>query len=165
MPNAGQVALGTIRSKIVGLLNYKEKRTKVNLDVFSNPQKHLMCLPIEKIVADTKVFPQAVEKYKQKISNGESLSPVIVIKHPRYDVYAVLNGHHRYYAYLELGWKEIECALAGDFSSVFFYLTDQGYFQPNPNAKALKNPEIKFHDELETFLKNFLKNPNLTKRR
>ncbi len=119
----------------------------------------MVCLPVEKIVADSKVFPQAVEKYKQKIEEGEKLSPVIVVKHPRFDLYAVLDGHHRYYAYLELGWKEIVCALAGDFSSVFFYLTDHGYFQPNPDAKELKNPEIKFHDGLEKFLSNFLKNP------
>jgi hypothetical protein len=122
-----------------------------------------MCLPVEKIVADTKVFPQAVEKYKKRIENGERLSPVIVVKHPKYDVYAVLDGHHRYFAYVELGWKDIECALAGDFSSVFFFLTGHGYFQPNPNAKELKNPEIKFHDGLENFLKNFLKNPNFNR--
>jgi hypothetical protein len=110
-----------------------------------------------------KVFPEAVEKYKERIKIGEKLSPVIVVKHPRFDVYAVLDGHHRYFAYLELGRREIECALAGDFSSVFFYLTDHGYFQPNPNAKALKNPEIKFHDGLEAFLKNFLRNSNFNR--
>jgi hypothetical protein len=158
LSDAGRVAVQSIKSMLTGLLNYREQRTRVNLDVFSNPDRHLICLPVEKIVADTKVFPQAVEKYKQKIENGERLSPVIVVKHPRYDVYAVLDGHHRYYAYIELGWKKIECALAGDFSSVFFYLTDHGYFQPDPSAKELKNPELKFHDGLEKFLKNFLKN-------
>ncbi len=156
---SGRVAVEFIRSRLVGLLNYRERRTRVNLDVFSSPQRHLVCLPVEKIVADSKVFPQAIEKYKQKIEEGEKLFPVIVVKHPRFDLYAVLDGHHRYYAYLELGWKEIECALAGDFSSVFFYLTDHGYFQPNPSAKGLKNPEIKFHDGLEKFLSNFLKKP------
>jgi hypothetical protein len=160
LSDAGRVVIQSIRSKLAGLLSYREQRTGVNLDVFSNPQRHLLCLPIERIVADTKVFPQAIEKYKQRIENGEKLSPVIVVKHPRYDVYAVLDGHHRYYAYLQLGWKEIECALAGDFSSVFFYLIDHGYFQPNPNAKELKNPEVKFHDGLQNFLKNFLRDPS-----
>jgi hypothetical protein len=38
-----------------------------------------------------------------------------------------------------LGIKEVKCALAEDFPSVFFYLTDHGYFQPNPNGKRTKN--------------------------
>jgi hypothetical protein len=159
LSDAGRSAVESVKSKVMGLLNYRERRTGVNLDVFSNPQRHLICLPVEKIVADTKVFPEAIEKYKRKIQHGQKLSPVIVVKHPHFDVYAVLDGHHRFYAYVELGRKEIECALAGDFSSVFFFLTEHGYFQPNPNAKELKEPEIKLHDGLEGFLKKFLKSP------
>ena len=159
MSKTGEAAVQTIRSKISGLIDFKERRAKFNADVFSNPEKHLICLPADKIVADQKVSQQAVERYKHRILRGEKLSPVIVVKHPRFDVYAVLDGHHRYYAYLELGRKDIECALAGDFSSVFFFMTDHGYFQPNPDAKRLKAPEIKFHDGLEKFLRSFLKDP------
>ncbi len=144
----------------MGLLKYKERnRRYLNVDVFSNPEKYLVCLPIDKLVADTKVFREAIEEYKQKVRSGEKLQPLIVVRHPKYDCYAVLDGHHRYYAYLELGIKEVECALAGDFSSVFFYLTDHGYFQPNPYAKELKAPEIKIHEGLEKFLKTFLRKP------
>ena len=159
MTESSRTAIEAIRSKIVGLLNYKERRCRLNLDVFSNPEKHLICLPIDKIVSDNKVFPETVERYKRKLEYGETVDPVIVIKHPRYDVYAVLDGHHRYFAYLELGKKEVDCALAGDFSAVFFYLTDHGFFQPNPNAKELKKPELKLHDNIEEFLQNFLKDP------
>ena len=164
MSEAARLAVQSIESKIRGLLKYKERHTRyLNVDVFSNPEKYLVYLPVAKIVADDKVFPQGVEKYKQKIRNGEKLSPIIVVKHPEYDLYAVLDGHHRFYAYVELGAKKIKCALAGDFSSVFFYMTDHGFFQPDPDAKELKVPEIKFHDNLEEFLKTFLKNPKFHK--
>ena len=148
--------------KIIVLINPK-KRT-VNIDVFSNPEKYLVTLPADKIVASPKVSPEGVELYKKKIESGEKLKPVIVLKHPKYDVYAVLDGHHRFYAYLELGKKEIPCALAGDFSGVFFYLTEHGYFQPNPEAKeSIRGPEIKLHDGVQQFLKDFLKDPNKAK--
>ena len=161
---AARSAVQSVRSKIMGLLKRKGRGTTINIDVFSNPEKYLMRLPMDKIVADSKVFPEAVEKYKRKIENGEKVAPVIVVKHPRYDVYAVLDGHHRYYAYLELGRKEIDCALAGDISSVVFYLTQQGVFQPNPDAKELiKKPELRFHDNIQKFLQDFLKEPIKTK--
>ena len=148
--------------KIIVLINQK-KRT-VNIDVFSNPEKYLVTLPTDKIVVSPKVSPEGVELYKKKIESGEKLEPVIVLKHPKYDVYAVLDGHHRFYAYLELGKKEIPCALAGDFSGVFFYLTEHGYFQPNPEAKeSIRGPEMKLHDDVQQFLKDFLKDPNKAK--
>ena len=151
-----------IIEKIIVLMNPK-KRT-VNIDVFSNPEKYLVTLPADKIVASPKVSPEGVELYKKKIESGEKLKPVIVLKHPKYDVYAVLDGHHRFYAYLELGKKEIPCALAGDYSAMFFYLTEHGYFQPNPEAAELiREPEMKIHDNVQEFLKEFLKDPNKVK--
>jgi hypothetical protein len=151
-----------IIEKIIVLVNPKKRN--VNIDVFSNPEKYLVTLPTDKIVASPKVSPEGVELYKKKIESGEKLKPVIVLKHPKYDVYAVLDGHHRYYAYLKLGKKEIPCALAGDFSGVFFYLTEHGYFQPNPEAKeSIREPEMKLHDDVQQFLKNFLKDPNKAK--
>ena len=148
--------------KIIVLINPKKRI--VNIDVFSNPEKYLVTLPTDKIVASPKVSPEGVELYKKKIESGEKLKPVIVLKHPKYDVYAVLDGHHRFYAYLELGKKEIPCALAGDFSGVFFYLTKHGYFQPNPEARgSIRDPEMKLHDDVQQFLKEFLKDPNKAK--
>jgi hypothetical protein len=152
----------SIKDKTIALVNRKKR--SINIDVFANPGKYSVRLPMDKIVADPKVSPEGVELYKTKIKNGEKLKPIIVVKHPEHDVYAVLDGHHRYYAYLELGKKEITCALAGDFSGVFFYMTEHGFFQPNPEAKEpIREPEMKFHDNIQQFLHNFLKDPSKTK--
>ncbi len=137
---------------------------EINIDVFANPEKYLVRLPMDKIVADTKVDPEAIEMYKKKIENGEKIAPLIVIKHPKFDEYAVLDGHHRYYALLELGKKEANCALAGDFSSVMFYMTEQGYFQPKPETKEENQKKIiHLHENVQDFLQNFLKDPQKAK--
>ncbi len=153
----------SIRLRVMRLIRRRER--EINIDVFANPEKYLMRLPIEKIVADTKVSAEAVELYKQKIRNGEKIPPIIVVKHPRFDVYAVLDGHHRYYACLEMGRKEIECALAGDFSSVIFYLTEQGFFQPTLKTKGeMRKPVLRLHENIQDFLQNFLKDPEKLKK-
>jgi hypothetical protein len=68
---------------------------EINFDVFSNPEKYLVQLPIDKIIADSKVSREGVEGYKQRIKDGEKVGLIIVVKHPKFDVYAVLDGHHR----------------------------------------------------------------------
>jgi len=79
-------------------------------------------------------------------------------------VYAVLDGHHRYYAYLQLGRKEIDCALAGN-SAVFFYATKLGLLQPSPEVtERVVIPAIQFNDNLEQYLSDFQKNPNKFRR-
>jgi protein-tyrosine phosphatase len=103
---------------------------KINFDVFVHPDKYLLFLSIEKITADTKVKRQIVERYKRKIVNGESILPIVVIKNPGKDIYAVLDGHHRYFAYFELGVKDVKCAYAGNFSGLFFFMVGHGFFQP-----------------------------------
>jgi hypothetical protein len=144
------------------LTGHRER--EINIDVFANPEKYLVRLPIDKIVADTKVDPEAIEMYKKKIENGERIAPLIVLKHPKFDLYAVLDGHHRYYAFLELGKKEVDCALAGDFSSVMFYMTEHGYFQPKPETKEENQKKIiNLHKNVQDFLHNFLKDPNKSK--
>ena len=152
----------SLRLRIIGLT--KPRKREINVDVFANPEKYLVRLRMDKIVADTKVNPEAIEMYKKKIQNGEKIAPLIVVKHPKFDVYAVLDGHHRYYALLELGKKEVECALAGDFSILVFYMTEQGYFQPKPETKEENQKKIiNLHENLQDFLHNFLKDPHKAK--
>jgi hypothetical protein len=149
-------SLDSLRLRVIRLV--RRRGQEINIDVFSNPEKYLIRIPIEKLVADTKVSREAVELYKQKIKSGEKIAPIIVIKHPKFEMYAVLDGHHRYYAFLELGKKEVNCALAGDFSSVVFYMTEHGFFQPSPEVrKEMRKPVPLLHENIEEFLHNFLK--------
>jgi hypothetical protein len=137
---------------------------EINLDVLSNPEKYLVRLPIEKIVADSKVVREGVEGYKRRIKSGEPVGLIIVVKHPKFELYAVLDGHHRYYALLELGRKEIDCALAADFSSVIFYMTQHGYFQPSADfRKGLHKQTIQLHEGIQEFLDGFSKDPTFGK--
>ena len=155
--------VNSLRLEIIRLTRHRKR--EFNIDVFANPEKYLLRLPIEKIVADTKVDPEAIDMYKKKIQNGEKIAPLIVVKHPKFDVYAVLDGHHRYYALLELGKKEVNCALAGDFSSLMFYMTEQGYFQPKPETKEENQKKlIHLHENVQDFLHNFLKSPEKLRR-
>lgn len=127
-----------------------------NPDVFVNPQKYSQPLKIDKIVADLKVSRQGVEFYKKKILTNKKIEPIIVVKHPRKESYAVLDGHHRFHAYRELGKKSIDCALAGDFSRVNYYLTKNGYFQPNVEiTENFRHPLKKLHNNLKEFLEEF----------
>ena len=138
---------------------------KVNFDVFRNPSKYLKRLPLEEIVADTRVYRKGVERYKEKITRGETTPPIIVVKHPTKELYAVLDGHHRYYAYAELGTKEIDCALAGDISRVIFYLTEHGLFQPPSGVtEHVRVPALQFNANVKQFLSDFLSDPHRTQK-
>ena len=137
------------------------KGQEINIDVFQNPEKYLVRVPIKEIAADKKVTREGVDWYKQKIKNGEKIAPLIVVKHPKFHKYAVLDGHHRYYAYLESGKKEVNCAIAGDFSSVIYTMTKLGYFQPGAEVrKEIHRQVIQVHENIQEFLDTFSKDPN-----
>jgi len=147
------------KKDIHGLLKGKHE---FNPDVFIDPIKYSRRIATEKIVADSKVSRQGIEFYKKKIANNEKLDPIIVVKHPRKDLYAVLDGHHRYYAYREMGKKTVDSAIAGDYSSVNFYLTENGYFQPQiETTEKLIQPAKKLHENLKQFLDEFLSEENI----
>jgi len=151
----------SIKKDILGLL---KRKPEFNPDVFINPDKYARLLPIEKIVADSKVSRDGVEFYKKKIANNEKINPIIVVKHPRIDLYAVLDGHHRYWACREMGKKTINSALAGDYSSVSFYLTEYGFFQPSSEAtEKLREPAKKMHENLKEFLDEFINEGDIRK--
>jgi hypothetical protein len=70
-----------------------------------------------------------LNSYKRRIANGETILPIIVLKNPGKEIYAVLDGHHRYCACLDLGMKEMTCAYAGNFSGLVFTMARYGFFQ------------------------------------
>jgi hypothetical protein len=140
----------------------RKKKVEVNPDVFINPVKYAKPLSIEIIVADPKFSRKGVEFYKKKIKRDEKIEPIIVVKHPRKNLYAVLDGHHRYYAQRELGIKYVDSALAGDYSSVIFYLTKYGYFQPSSQVtEQIRQPMKELHKNLKEFLEKFVAENNI----
>ena len=142
----------------------KGKRPQFKPDVLVNPCKYAKPVAIDKIIADTKISREGVEYYKKKIKANEPIDPIVVVKHPRLDVYAVLDGHHRYWACKELGKETIYCAVAEDYSSVIFYLTEHGYLQPNAEAtEHLRLPAKKMHEYLKQFLEDFLDEEKIKK--
>jgi ParB-like chromosome segregation protein Spo0J len=150
---------GIIKDDALALMDRRKKgeRAQFNPDVFVNPRKYARPIAIDKIIADTKVSREGVEYYKKKIEANEPIDPIVVVKHPRLDVYAVLDGHHRYYACKELGKETINCALAEDYSSLIFYLTEHGYLQPSTEiTEHLRLPAKKMHENLKQFLEDFL---------
>jgi hypothetical protein len=48
----------SLRFRIIWLMRGRGR--EINVDVFSNPEKYLVRLPIEKIIADTKVSREGV---------------------------------------------------------------------------------------------------------
>lgn len=141
---------------ILHIILKRKGNVEFNPDLFINPAKYARPLATKKIVADQKISREGVDFYKQKIRNKEKIDPIIVVKHPRKEAYAVLDGHHRYYAYQELGAKNVSSAVAGDYSSVIFYLTEHGYFQPNSQVTdSLRQPAKEFHQNLKEFLDKF----------
>jgi len=66
----------SIKKDILDLL---KRKVQFNPDVFINPIKYSRPLPMEKIVADSKVSREGVEFYKKKIANNEKIKPIIVV--------------------------------------------------------------------------------------
>jgi len=148
-----------VKDDALSLIDRRKRgeRPQFNPDVLVNPRKYARAIAIDKIIADTKVSREGVEYYKKKIEANESIEPIVVVKHPRLDVYAVLDGHHRYWACKELGKKTVDCAVAEDYSSVIFYLTEHGYLQPSAETtEHLRVPAKTMHENLEQFLEDFL---------
>lgn len=98
-------------------------------DILINPDKYKEAIDADKIVADTKVDYEGVERYRRKIAAGEDIGTIVVVKHPERDLYAVLDGHHRYWGARWEGIKEMDCAVIYDLVGLLFALTSEGSLQ------------------------------------
>lgn len=131
-----------------------------NPNIFRNPKKYSQKISIDKIVADPKASRKGIEHYKQKISEGHGLKPLVVVKHPKQDIFAVLDGHHRFYAQLETGMKETEAAIIAYNSNLAFDLTKGGWLQPPSKfTESVRMPFNKFRRHFANYLTTFRNNP------
>jgi hypothetical protein len=144
----------------------------LSLDIFLYPEKYSTPLPIDQIVADTKVDAEGVTRYREQLAAGKPLRPIVVVKHPRKDLYAVVDGHHRFFAHVACGLTQIECAVIQDFTGFMFQLSKDGWLQPHPAVtRHVRVPILEFHDRLDQtinrelrqtmkqFLADFNRNP------
>ena len=130
------------------------------LTVFLNPEKYAQDIPVKQIVADKKVYKEGVERYKKLLKKGEDIGTLIVVKHPRKDIYAILDGHHRFWALKEMGAIHVKCAVVVDYYGLTFHLTKKGFYQPTPEiTKKLRVPIHRWGDEMLCYLNEFKKDP------
>jgi hypothetical protein len=120
---------------------------------YSYPEDYSEEIDIHKIVADEKVHWEGVREFEDKIKAGHEIPPIIVFKHPKRMEYAVLNGHHRFWALKRLGREKIVCVVVEDISGLGFHLTKRGVFQPTPNfTKYVRVPAKRFQAYMQEFL-------------
>jgi hypothetical protein len=82
----------------------------------------------------------------------------VVVKHPHENLYAVVDGHHRFFAQIEFGVTTINCAVIPDFIGFMFYLTKDGWLQPPPTfTKHVRVPLLEFQQTLDQSVRNDLR--------
>jgi hypothetical protein len=131
----------------------KDSEKLFKFDILRNPEKYSEDIRTEKIVADSKVYSMGVKRYEDKIRHGEDVGTIIVIKHPKKELYAVLDGHHRYWAQKKMGIKKIKCAVIRDHIGLLFSATEDGLLQPTREfTKYVRVPFKKIESYLYRFM-------------
>lgn len=120
------------------------------------PDDYTRWVRMDEIECDSVVHIPKVRKFIELLKEGKRFPPIQAIRHPLYPEvrkYAVLNGHHRYFAYKALGRKRIQViVIEGGTYGVLYELTKRGVFQVNDKYQAfIRNPVEKW------FRKRFIK--------
>ena len=102
-----------------------------------------------------KVDEQGIKRIINKVKSGESIKTIVVVKHPEKEYFAVLDGHHRFWALKELGISTIKCAVVEDNIGLGFYLTKEGVFQPDPKITKYIRIPLKRFNQYMTWLSGF----------
>ena len=119
---------------------------------YTMPEKYAVDLPVDKIVCDENVDYEYVQKLAE-VMNASKLTPIVVIKHPDKELYAVLDGHHRFKAARIRGFSKIKAAVVDDYVGLGFEFTRQGVFQPSPEfTKYIRLPLKRFIEYMQHFL-------------
>ena len=123
------------------------------LKAYSNPNKYAEYISIKKIIADTKVDLQGINRIIEQIDSGIHIKSIVIVKHPKKEYYAVLDGHHRFWAQKILGFEKIKCAVIEDFFGFGFHLTKNGIFQPDPIiTKYVRIPLKRIYSYITEFI-------------
>ena len=122
---------------------------------YTSPDKHALELPIDHIVADTKVHEGWVNELTNNCDHPSEFKAIVVVKHPKQEIYAVLDGHHRFEAAKRSGMTTIKAAVVDDYIGLGFHLTKHGTFQPPAEVtKYIRVPIKRFTIFMERFLKS-----------
>ena len=120
---------------------------------YTRPEKYAINLHVDKIVCDENVD----DEYVQKLAEIDvlKLAPIVVIKHPDKELYAVLDGHHRFKAARLRGLTKIKAAVVDDYVGLGFEFTRQGVFQPSQKfTKHVRLPLKRLIEYMQEFLVN-----------
>jgi hypothetical protein len=130
------------------------------LPILLHPEDFAEPIPVKMIVADKKVYKEGVEHFVKALKAKEDVGTIVVVKHPKKRLFAVLDGHHRFWAQKEFGVKIISCAVIQDYTGLTFLLTQKGFYQPSPEiTKNLRAPIKKWGAEILIYLKMFKEDP------
>jgi hypothetical protein len=120
---------------------------------YFDPEKHAKEIPVERVVSDEKVDKDHVARLGKSGLDPTRMRPIVVIKHPKVDAYAVLDGHHRFHIVQGMGEETIRAAVVDDYVGLGFYLTKKGVFQPTPEfTKYIRIPLKRFVWWMTAFL-------------
>ena len=123
------------------------------LKAYTNPNKYSEYISTNKIIADLKVDLNGITRIIKQIESGEKVKSIVIVKHPKKEYYAVLDGHHRFWAQKILGFKEIRSTVIEDFFGLGFHLTKNGIFQPDPKiTKYIRIPIKRIYSYITEFI-------------
>ena len=123
------------------------------LKAYTNPNKYAQYIITKQIVADIKVDLDGVNRLIKQIESGKKLKAIVIVKHPKKEYYAVLDGHHRFWAQKILGYTKIKCAVIEDIFGIGFHLTKNGIFQPDPKiTKYIRIPLKRIYSYIAEFI-------------
>lgn len=122
---------------------------------YFDPNKHAHEIPLDRIISDDKVDEGYLDKMKNDVPDPKEMRAIVVIKHPKVDMYSVLDGHHRLRIHRDTGCDTIRAAIVDDYIGLGFYLTKLGAFQPTPAfTKYIRVPLKRWMGQMELFLRD-----------
>ena len=122
---------------------------------YFDPNKHAREIPVDRIISDDKVDEDYLDKMKNDVPDPKEMRAIVVIKHPKVEMYSVLDGHHRLRIHRDMGCDTIRAAIVDDYIGLGFYLTKVGAFQPTPAfTKYIRVPLKRWMGQMELFLRD-----------